>query len=59
MKHTINAIGFAVKDMKVMVNFFRDVMGFNLEWDGGDFANARQKKVGSLICIKGRITVNC
>ena len=46
MKHTINAIGFAVKDMKVMVEFYRDVIGFDLEWDGGSFANARQKNGG-------------
>jgi lactoylglutathione lyase len=46
MKHTINAIGFAVKDMKVMVEFYRDVIGFEFEWDGGGFANARQKNGG-------------
>jgi lactoylglutathione lyase len=46
MKHTINAIGFAVKDMGVMVGFYRDVMGFELVWDGGPFAAAQQKNGG-------------
>jgi lactoylglutathione lyase len=46
MKHTMNAIGFAVKNMQVMVDFYRDVLGFDLEWDGGDFANAKQKNGG-------------
>lgn len=46
MKHTINAIGFAVKDIKVMVEFYRDVMGFDIQWDGGDFASANQKNGG-------------
>lgn len=43
MKHTINAIGFAVKDIKLMVEFYRAVMGFDVEWDGGVFAAAKQK----------------
>lgn len=46
MKHTINAIGIAVKDMQVMAAFYREVMGFDLEWDGGDFASAKQKNGG-------------
>jgi catechol 2,3-dioxygenase-like lactoylglutathione lyase family enzyme len=46
MKHTMNAIGFAVKDIQVMVAFYRDVMGFDFEWDGGIFAAAKQKNGG-------------
>lgn len=46
MKHTINAIGFAVKDIRGMVEFYRDVMGFDLDWDGGIFAAAKQKNGG-------------
>jgi catechol 2,3-dioxygenase-like lactoylglutathione lyase family enzyme len=41
MKHTINAIGFAVKDIKIMAEFYRDVMGFDIVWDGGNFASAK------------------
>jgi lactoylglutathione lyase len=48
MKHTINAIGIAVKDIKVMVAFYRDIMGFDFEWDGGGFANSKQKNGGYL-----------
>jgi lactoylglutathione lyase len=46
LKHTINAIGFAVKDMQVMVEFYRDVLGFDFDWNGGSFAAARQKNGG-------------
>jgi catechol 2,3-dioxygenase-like lactoylglutathione lyase family enzyme len=46
LKHTINAIGFAVKDIRVMVAFYRDVMGFDFDWNGGVFAAARQKNGG-------------
>lgn len=41
MKHEVGAIGIYVKDIKKMVEFYRDVMGFDIEWDGGCFAGAR------------------
>ncbi|MBN2048391.1 MAG: VOC family protein [Anaerolineaceae bacterium] len=46
MKHTINAIGIAVKDIKIMAEFYRDVMEFEIDWDGGPFASAQQKNGG-------------
>lgn len=41
MKHNLNAIGFAVRDMRRMVEFYRDVIGFDLHWDGGSFASTQ------------------
>jgi len=46
MKHTINAIGIAVNDMMIMVEFYPDVMGFDMQWDGSGFASAKQKNGG-------------
>lgn len=37
----INALGIAVRDMGTMVNFYREALGFPLDWDGGGFAGAR------------------
>jgi catechol 2,3-dioxygenase-like lactoylglutathione lyase family enzyme len=33
--------GFSVKNIEVMVKFYRDVIGFNITWDGGCFAEAK------------------
>lgn len=41
MKLELGAIGIYVKDIKKMVEFYRDVMGFDIEWNGGCFAGAR------------------
>lgn len=37
-KMKLDAVGLFVKDIKVMVEFYRDVLGFEMEWDGGPFA---------------------
>ncbi len=44
MKLTLDAIGYWVKDIKTMVAFYRDVVGFDIEWDGGNFAGAKTKR---------------
>lgn len=41
MKLEIGAIGIYVKDMKKMVGFYRDALGYAIEWDGGCFACVR------------------
>lgn len=41
----IDAIGFFVKDIKTMVEFYRDVMGFETDWDGGPFAEFKNDGV--------------
>lgn len=37
-KVRLNAVGLFVRDVKTMVEFYRDVVGFEVEWDGGPFA---------------------
>lgn len=41
MKHEVGAIGISVKNIKQMVEFYRNVMGFDISWDGGGFAGVR------------------
>jgi lactoylglutathione lyase len=41
MKLEVGAIGIYVKDMKQIVEFYRDAMGFNIDWDGGSFAGVK------------------
>jgi lactoylglutathione lyase len=41
MKLEVGAIGIYVKNIKQMVEFYRDAMGFNIEWDGGCFAGVK------------------
>jgi len=36
MAVTLKGVGLFVKDMATMVAFYRDVVGFALEWDGAD-----------------------
>ena len=37
-KVRIDAIGLFVEDLKAMVAFYRDVVGFEIHWDGGPLA---------------------
>ncbi|MFZ5354869.1 MAG: VOC family protein [Bacillota bacterium] len=41
MKLEIGAIGIYVKDIEKMVEFYRDAMGCDIEWNGGSFAGVR------------------
>lgn len=35
------AIGICVRDIATMVNFYRDIIGLDIEWDGGPFAGVK------------------
>ena len=41
MKLEFGAIEICVNDIKTMVEFYRNVIGLNIEWDGGPFAGVR------------------
>lgn len=41
LKLEVGAIGIYIKDIKKMVEFYRDVMEYDIEWDGGMFAGVR------------------
>ena len=46
MKARIDLIGIFVKDLKGMVAFYRDVLGFESDWDGqGPYAEFRNEGV--------------
>ncbi len=38
-KEVRTGVGLCVGDVKAMVEFYRDVLGLNANWDGGDFAD--------------------
>lgn len=40
---TIGAIAFFVNDMETMVNFYKNVMKMNIEWDGGPFTGVKME----------------
>lgn len=41
MKLEFGAIGICVKDIKTMVEFYRNVIGLDIKWDGGSFAGVQ------------------
>lgn len=49
----LDGIGIFVTNMKTMVEFYRDVLGFEIEWDGKE-PNVLLKKDGTLFMFYGR-----
>ena len=41
----LNAIGLFAKDLKVMIDFYRDVIGMDIEWDGGPYAEFKHEGI--------------
>ena len=39
-------VGLFVEDMKKMVTFYTDILGFETDWDGGPFASFKVKDGG-------------
>lgn len=53
MKLEFGAIGIYVNDIEKMVEFYRDIIGFDIDWDGGCFAGAKmQSGVFFNLCIR-------
>lgn len=49
----LDGMGLFVKDMKTMVDFYKEVLGFEIEWDGSA-PNVMLKKDGVLFMFFGR-----
>jgi len=49
----LDGIGIFVKDMKTMVEFYKSILGFEIEWDGKE-SNVMLKKDGTLFMFYGR-----
>lgn len=49
----LDGIGIFVSDMKIMVEFYKNVLGFEIEWDGKE-PNVMLKKDGVLFMFYGR-----
>ena len=49
----LDGIGIFVSDMKTMVEFYKNIVGFEIEWDG-KAANVMLKKDGTLFMFYGR-----
>ncbi|MDP4121086.1 MAG: VOC family protein [Bacillota bacterium] len=45
MKVKLDAVGLFVRDLKEMVGFYKDVIGFEIEWDGGPYAEFRHEGI--------------
>ena len=49
----IGAINLFVEKMEIMVKFYNDVMGMNIEWDGGDFCGVlMENNVYFNMCVR-------
>ena len=53
MKLKLDGFGLLVKDMGVMIRFYRDVLGFEIK-EGEDTANVYLEKDGTLFLMYGR-----
>ncbi len=40
-----DAVGLFVSDLNVMVPFYRDVMGLEIDWDGGSYAEFKHEGI--------------
>ena len=49
----LDGIGIFVKDMKTMVEFYQNILGFEIEWDG-EAPNVMLEKDGTLFMFYGR-----
>ncbi|MDO5518085.1 MAG: VOC family protein [Clostridium sp.] len=49
----LDGMGIFVDDMKIMVDFYKNVLGFEIEWDGTD-PSVMLKKDGVLFMLYGR-----
>ncbi|WP_315066863.1 VOC family protein [uncultured Clostridium sp.] len=49
----LDGIGIFVNDMKSMVEFYKNILGFEIEWDGKE-PNVMLKKDGKLFMFYGR-----
>jgi catechol 2,3-dioxygenase-like lactoylglutathione lyase family enzyme len=49
----LDGMGVFVKDMKTMVDFYKNILGFEIEWDGNE-PNVMVIKDGTLFMFYGR-----
>ncbi|WP_297430123.1 VOC family protein [Clostridium sp.] len=49
----LDGVGIFIKDMKTMVEFYKNVLGFEIEWNGSE-PNVMLKKDGVLFMFYGR-----
>lgn len=49
----LDGIGVFVRDMKTMVEFYKNILGFEIEWDGKE-PNVMLRKDGTLFMLYGR-----